>query len=95
MGQGKTNLNVGSTHAQCVYRSLDARLGTRSIDDDICTESKAALFDEVFSVLLCADSLALEAGIRGILEREVEALIVDVHGNNLLCAVRLRDCAAK
>jgi hypothetical protein len=78
-----------------MYRSLDAWLSTRGIDDDICTQSQIALLDQVLSVLLRAHSLALEACVRCVLERKVEALVVDIHGNNFLRSVGFGDSAAQ
>jgi hypothetical protein len=78
-----------------MYRSLDAWLSARGVDDDICTQSQIALLDQVLGVLLRAHSLALEACVCGVLEREVEALVVDVHGDNLLRSVGFGDSAAQ
>jgi hypothetical protein len=78
-----------------MYRSLNARLSTRGVDDDICTKSQIALLDQVLGVLLCAHSLALEASVCGVLERKVEALVVDVDGDDLLRSVCFRNSTAQ
>ena len=74
---------------------LDARLRARGIDDDIRARTKPALLDKILRVLLCADARALEASVRRVLERELQALIINIHSDDLLRAVRLGHSAAQ
>jgi hypothetical protein len=78
-----------------MYRSLNARLRTRSINNHIRTKPQLALFDQILGVFLRAHSRTLEASIRRILERKVEAFIVDIHCDDFLRAVCLSYSAAK
>lgn len=90
-----TYLDVRPAHAQRVDSSLNARLGAGGIDDDVRARAEPALADEVLRVLLCADARALEASVGRVREGELQALVVDVDGDDLLRAVRLGHGAAQ
>jgi len=86
-----TTLNVGSASSHCVDSSLDARLGSSSVDDGIGTQAEVALFCENPGVLLRADSLRAEGMSGSILLCECETLLVDIDGDDLGGTERLCD----
>jgi hypothetical protein len=75
--------------------SLDTRFRARRIDNHIRARPQLALLDQVPRIFLRAHPCARELVRRRVVHGELEALLVDIHGHDFLCTVRLRDCAAQ
>lgn len=74
---------------------LNTRLRTARIDNNIRTRTEFALPNQPGCILLRADAPAHELMRRRILQRKLNALLVDIHSHNLAGAIRLRDRTAQ
>jgi len=79
-------LHVHATGAQRMDAGLDARLGARRVDGHVCANAQVALLDQARGAVLGALALRAEDVCGGVLVRELQALFVDVDGDDLVGA---------
>lgn len=91
----RTYLNICTAHAERMDRHLDTWLGAAGINDHVRAGPQFCRLDQVLCILFRRNAFALERMCRGVVQRKLGPLLIDVHRDNLLRAVRLRNRTAQ